>query len=258
MFTTCFLQARAWQWTWDGLGSTLSAPSSLTGWGFCKTSGCTTFTSGSPSILERTTTQQPGRLTSMSAFYSPPPFSPCFTWDHSITEFCFPLCQELPTFFRTAKSFHLSTSLLRPWQGMCICLYSSLREIISSKGALVVIMPLDLPGWNGWKWMKMDVTDIWLIYNWYMTEADGDAVTPSSIARSYTLWSVPSSDLGRSFLILIKQLTGLSWPRECFFPWHFFYLLSPSLPPSPFSSLRLRNKEPTMFLLLLFLSFGVL
>ena len=39
---------------------------------------------------------------------------------------------------------------------------------------------------SGWKWM-------WLKYDKYMTDADADAVTPSSNTRSYTLRSVPSS-----------------------------------------------------------------
>ena len=42
---------------------------------------------------------------------------------------------------------------------------------------------------NGWKWTIVDVTDIWLIYNWYIA----DAVTISCNTRSFTLQSVPLS-----------------------------------------------------------------
>ena len=67
-------------------------------------------------------------------------------------------------------------------------------------------------------WMIYDwyMTDIWPIYDWYMTDAD--AVTPSSNTRSYTLRSVSSSP-GRSFLYYIYILShtpdpGPNWNHK--------------------------------------------
>ena len=45
-----------------------------------------------------------------------------------------------------------------------------------------------------------------------MTDADADAVTPSSNTRSYTLWSVPSSP-GRSVLKR-ANLVGAGFPHQ--------------------------------------------
>ena len=49
-------------------------------------------------------------------------------------------------------------------------------------------MKVDESGWQfGWKWMKVDVTDIWVIWlmhDWYMTDADADALERTIVPRT--------------------------------------------------------------------------
>ena len=49
-------------------------------------------------------------------------------------------------------------------------------------------MKVDDCGWKfGWKWMKVDVADIWVIwlmYDWYMTDADADASERTIVPRT--------------------------------------------------------------------------